>query len=285
MEIAGQCAYVRESLIRLSGLKEFRFPSGLENLIADPEKTLAKPIFDLTLDGLQKGLSSEEMEVRAADTLIPFCRELFRNAYEAWAYYGIIAALKPVKFYGIYSPDTVEVQTVSTDTIIVGAQITSPERRMPEAVFQTQDGRVFAVKNEVARELDFYGTKITRRRDTSSGGNTVDVIAHRVLLLYELAGIDKVSLIADRDKLFILPSDLTCEFLFPEEMEQPPWVAVFLQRINAVRSRRPVQVLTFDERGRFPEGMLADDTVPPMERKVIGLDPAKLLEVADLLKK
>ncbi len=280
-----RCAQVRSELIKMSGLKEFRLASTLENLIADPEATLAKPAFGIVLDGLQQGFTPEEMEIQATRSVIPFCEDLFRNAYEAWAYYGIIAALKPIKFYGVYSPDTVEVQAVPIDFIKAGEQINSPERRMPEAVFQTQDGRIFAMKSEAATGLDFYGEKITRRRDNSAGGNTADLIAHRVLLLYKIDSVDKVPIIADRDKLFMLPSDLMCEFLLPNEMEQPSFVSLFVERINSVRSKRPVQVLTFDEKGKFPEGLLQDSTVAPVERKMLGFDSSSLKKIADLLVK
>lgn len=283
LEAARQCALVRDGLTQMSGLKEFRLASILENLITDPEATLAKPAFGIVLDGLQQGLAPETIEAQAANVLIPFCEALFRNAYEAWAYYGIVAGLEPIKFYGVYSPDTVQVYAVPTDTITVGAQINSPERRMPEAVFETQDGRVFAMKSEVAGELDFYGVKITRRRDFSSGGNTTDYIAHRVLLLYEIDSVENVPLIADRDNLTLLPSDLMCEFLLPGEMEQPSFVSIFAKRINTVRSRRPVQVLTFDEKGKFPDGLQEDNTIPAIERRIIGLDKSKLQEIVDLL--
>ena len=57
-------------------------------------------------------------------------------------------------------------------------------------------------------------------------------------------------------------------------------MSVFVERINAVRSRRPVQVIALDgiaaagasERAEFPEGMLDDSTVAPVE--VRHADPA-----------
>lgn len=283
-ELAGMCGQMRKRLITGTNLKEFRLASALENFMEDPEMTMAKPAFEIVLDGLQQGLSTEEMESRAGRQLVSFCRDLFRNAYEAWLYYGIVAALEPVRFYSVYSPDTVEVRAVDTESVTVGDQITSPERRMPEAVFVTEDNRIFAMKSEVARELDYYGIKITRRRDFSAGGNTVDQIAHRVLLLYRLESLERIPLLANRDKLYLLPNDLMCEFLLPEEMEQPYPVSLFVERIGTVRSRRPVQVLTWDERGAFPDGMEEDKTVAPVERRIIGQDEGKLREIAELLR-
>ncbi len=284
IRLASMCGEVRDELVRQSNLKSFRLSASLENLIAAPRTALVKPVLGLILDGLQQGLDEEEMESRAAQAITPYARDLMRNAYEAWCYYGIVKMLKPVHFYGIYSADTVEVIPVETEEIRAGWQITSPERRMPEAVFETEDGRTFAMKSEVGMEVSYYGMRITKKQDFSSGGNTMDQIAHRSLLLYRLADKDSAGLLADRGKLYIRPTDLTCEVLLPSEMEKPYLASQFVQRINMVRSKRPVQVLTVDERGEFPEGMLQDPGVASIERRVIGYESERLREVAKLLK-
>lgn len=284
VRLASMCEQVRSDLVRQSNLKAFRLSASLENLIADPQTALAKPILGLILDGLQQRLCKEELESRAAQAMVPYARDLMRNAYEAWCYYGIVKMLKPVRFYGIYSADTVEVVPVETDEIRVGWQVTSSERRMPEAVFETEDGRTFAMKSEVGMEVSYYGMRITKKQDFSSGGNTMDQIAHRSLLLYQLEDKDSVGLLADRGKLYIRPTDLTCEVLLPDEMEKPYLASQFVQRINMVRSKRPVQVLTLDERGEFPAGMLNDPGVAPIERHVIGYESGRLEKIAELLK-
>lgn len=282
-ELAARCQAVREELRTRTGLKEFRLPSTLENLIASPVSAFARPVFGLMLDGIQQGLSKEEIEIRAARALEPFVRDLLRNTYEAWAYYGIVAALKPVRFYGIQSPDTVQVNVVETDVVQVGYQVTSPERRLPEAVFETADGRTFAMKSESAGEVAFYRTKISRKQDFSSGGNTTDELTHRVLLLYRLEKKEDAGPLADREKLYVRPADLICEYLLPSEMSGHYPVAGLVERMRIIRSRRSVQVLTLDERGEFPEGMAEDATVPKWERVVVGYDQEKLAQIAEKL--
>lgn len=284
LEVAKHCLHIRNQLLEMTGLKEFRLASQIESLLERPKETIAKPIFELTLDVIQQRITTKEMEVQAGRMIDSFYRDLIRATYEAWAYYGIVAALEPVKFYDVYSLDTVKIQAVETDTIIIGSQIISPERRLPEAIFETKDGQIYAMKSEVARELDFYNQKMEKRRDSSSGGNTVDVIAHRVLLLYKLESINDIPLIANRDKLSILPNDLMCEFLLPEEIEQPSFFSLFYERINTMRSRQPMQILTFDEQGRIPAEFLKKDIAPSFEKKPIGLNERKLQDIANLLK-
>ena len=186
-------------------------------------------------------------------------------------------------FWEVFSPDTVETRPVASGTVRIGSQVTSPERRIPEAVFQTADGRTFAMKSEVAGEIDFYGRKIQRRRDNSFGGNTAELLAHRVLLLYRIPSVDRIPLLVDRDKPAVLAPDLVCEYLRPVEMERPLFVSQFVERINTLRAKRPVQVITYGEEGTFPDGMNEDATVAPYERRVVGMDESALVRIASLL--
>lgn len=282
-EVASLCGSVKRHLVETSDLVDFRLASAVEALVADPHEALVKPLFGLILDVLQKRSTRENLPAIARPALLEHSRQLFRNAYEAWAYYGIVAALRPTRFYEVFSPDTLKAYAISSGHITVGSQITSPERRIPEAVFETADGQLFAMKSEVARELDFYGTKITRRRDFSAGGNTIDLIAHRVLLLYRIPDINSIPIIADRDTQLILRSDLMCEVLYPQEMEQPSYVSRFVDRINTMRSKLPVQVICFDDTGRFPEGMLEDERVQAIEQRIVGFSEESLRDIAGLL--
>lgn len=176
----------------------------------------------------------------------------------------MVARLRPRTFYAVFSPDLKSVKAVRSDRIEVATQTSSPTLRLPEAVFETADGRVFAMKSEAAHELDFYGFKNKRRRDNSAGGATANLLTHRVLLLWRLPSVDDVDFVADRDRMRLMPTDLSCEVLAPDEMSVPAYVSAFVERINAVRSRRPVQVIATDARGDFPLGMLDDPTVAPV---------------------
>lgn len=280
---ASMCESVRGRLLSCSGLGELKLPATLEAFLADPVSALEKPSFCLVLDAVQGACAFDELEARADAEIPMFCKTLERCAYELWAYLGIVLALEPKRFFAVYSPDTVEVHAVDTGSVVIGAQITSPERRMPEAVFETKDGRFFAMKTEAARELDYYGTRIERRRDTSAGGNTAELLGHRVLLLYRLAALDDVDVVADREKHKLVCPDLFCEMLQPAEMAYPTFVSAFVERINAVRSRHPVQVVCREAGGSFPDGMLEDENVAPIDCRVIGYDEAGLSCIAGLL--
>lgn len=281
--VAERCADMRARLLEASGLRAYRLAPTLEKLLEDTDATLAKPALPHVYDALQRGGEPDGIEEAARLDLESFCASMTRNAYEAWAYFGIVAALEPVRFYNAVSPDTEEVHAVEAKEVTVGYQAFSPERRIPEAAFETADGRVFALKMEAACELDYYGVKIERRRDTSAGGSTEGLVAHRALLLYRLGSVDDLGVVVDRQKRWQVPNDLLVEVLEPRDMSKPAYVSSFVARINAARSRRPVQVLTFDEEGGFPDGMLEDPTVAPVERRVVGFDEKKLSQIASLL--
>ena len=262
--VARECVAVRDALVAQSNLRELRLASALEALLAEPEKTAARPLFSVVLDGLQNGQSAADVEAAARAMLLAHVDLLYRTAYEARAYYGVVARLRPRTFYATFSPDLASVRAVPSERIEVGTQTSSPTLRMPEAVFETADGRVFAMKTEAAHELDFYGFKNKRRRDNSAGGVTTDLVSHRVLLLWELSGVDAVGFVADREKMRLTPTDLTCEVLAAADMATPAYVSAFVERINAVRSKRPVQVIAPEEGSAFPEGMADDPSVAPL---------------------
>lgn len=278
--VAALCAAARAGLVAATNLSTYKLPDLLEHLLADPAGAAAEPAFGLVLDALQQGVPADGLAARAREGLGGPLDQLVRCAYEQWAYLGVVRALEPVRFWGVWSDDTVEVHAFATDAVEVGVQASSPEHRMPEAVFQTRDGRVFGMRTEAARELDFYGVKIVRRRDHSAAGNTANLLGHRALLLYRLPGVEAVGITADREKNTVVPPDLVCEVLTPAEMAVAAHVSAFVARINVLRARRPVQVLTYGEEGSFPEGMLDDPGVARVERTVVRCDEAALASVA-----
>ena len=71
-------------MLASSGLGAFHLAPTLESLLADADKTLAKPAFALVLDAVQGGLDEGALEEAAKSALPPFAASMFRNAYEAW---------------------------------------------------------------------------------------------------------------------------------------------------------------------------------------------------------
>ena len=281
--LAQKLAAVRNDIVENSNLRAYRLPATLENLIRQPAQAAARPILGLVLDALQTGLAPAELEDRASQLLFPFLQDMSRAAYETWAYLTILRAWKPKTFYGIVTQDTIRLTFSETDQVILGYQVTHPERRLPDQIFETQDGRVLAVKLEVGLELDYYGEKVSREKGYSANGNTADEIAHRVLLAYEFPSVQSVDALADGGKSFVRPVGLMCTFLLPREMENEYLASTFAQHLRSVRSLRPVQLLTFDETGAFPTALAEDRTIPKFERTAVAYDSQKLENIASKL--
>lgn len=281
--LAARCSKVLDRIVSGSDLTEFNLPRALGLFVREPVAALSKPAFGLVLDALQRNWGFGLLREQADREMVAYRDLLRRCAYEAWAYYGVVASLNPVRFWEVFSPDTVEVLAMPTGVVSVGAQTTSPERRMPEAVFETQDGRYFAMKSELARELDFYGTKIRRRRDMSLGGNSADHTAHRVLLLYRIDGPDNVPLLADRDHLKVLASDLMLEVVLPDEIAEGLSGGMFAERISTMVSKRPVQILVEKEAPEYLEELAAMPDLPPFVVRRLGFEDGVLEEVSALL--
>ena len=282
-DLAKQIEETRQRIYAGSNLKAWRLPASIENLIRTPEAAASQPIFDLVLDALQNGRGSEELEDRAAQLLLPHLKDLQRCTYEAWAYLGIIEAWHPVRFYGVVTTDFASLTVSETDEVTMGYQQSSPDKRIPETVFETADGRTVAVKTETGLEMDYYGEKVSREKGYSSGGNTVNELSHRVLLCYCLPNPQAVGFLADAEKAFVRPTDLTCSFLLPSEMENEYLYSSVIRHLNTVRSLRPVQILSFDQNGRFPEIENPGLALPRWERMVVGYDREQLKSIADKL--
>lgn len=264
------------------GLESFVLGPSMDEFLEDPLYALSKPGFSFVLNGLQRGADCNEVIADARSDIEAFSRVLLRSAYEAWVYYGVVAALSPVKFYDVYSPDTVTVFAAQTKEVVAAKQVTSTDRRIPEAAFETADGRIFAMKSEASTELDYYGGS-KPFRDNSAGGNTAGLLTHRVLLLYRFGGLDQIAPIIDKQNHIQRPSDLMVEVLEPDDFRIPAFISTFVDRANGLKSKLPVQVVTRTDEADFPEGMQEDETVAPVCRRVAGFSESVLAQIASLV--
>lgn len=270
------------SLKDLASLQSVELPSKLAAFVEHPEKALSESIFTLVIDGLSGRCALSSVESEARREIESSYQVLVRNAYEAWAYLGIVTSLAPVRFWAVAPNHDGGVSAVSTESLRIGWQVTSRELRLPEAVFQTGDGYTFAMKCEAAREIDYYDAIAPRARDTSACGNTEGMLCHRVLLLYRLGGPELVGATVNRKTKVQVPCDLAVSVLAPREMENAAYLSAFVNRLRILRTRQPVMVLTYDG-GAFPAVMESDDSVPPVAHEEVGLDVNALVRAAERL--
>lgn len=270
----------REELLAASGLGAYRLPERLEHFLTDAHRALAEPLSSLVVDAASGRVPLAEVHGRAASEAARSADVLMRCAYEAWVYLGIMAALRPVRFWAVASEDGRRLVAVPTDEVRMGWQVPSRELRHPEAVFETADGRVFACKCEAAREIDYYDVMAPPARDTSAGGNTENLMGRRVLLLYQLDGVRDVRPLVDRKEKRQVAADHVCTVLSPGEMGSPSHLGAFISRLRTLRTRRPVTVLAYEGPAAFPAEMAEDAQVPPVEFKAVGLSLDALAAVA-----
>lgn len=283
--LAAELAAVCDDLCRDGDLGKVELPARLDAFAADPAAALEAPLQSIVIDALTGRLPLSDVDGHARQCVLETAEALRRAAYEAWVYLGIVAALRPVRFWAVAAGSDEAPCIVPTEVLTMGAQVPSRERRFPEAVFQRADGDVFALKCEAAREIDYYDALTPVARDTSAGGNTAGMLGHRVLLLYRLASPEEARATVDRKRRLQRFSDLAVEVLAPVEMENPSYLGAFISRLRTLRTRRPLVVATYDGKGAFPAAMEADNEVPPVDRCVAGLDRQALASIAEKLQK
>lgn len=281
--LATAVAAVRQEICERSGLARYALAPRLEQFIADAQATAARPLQGLVLDAVTGTVPLAEVDERARQTVRPAFDALLRAAYEAWVYLGVVAELNPVRFWAVVPEGADKVRVVDTDEVRAGWQVPLRELRIPEAVFEAADGAVYALKMECAREIDYYDALAPLARDTSAGGDTHEMIAHRVLLLYRLKGLEAVGPLVNRKKKVQAPCDLAVTVLSPEEMTTPSYLGAFIARARKLRTRRPLQVVAFDAEAAFPAAMAEDENAPHVALHVAALDRGALAPVAATL--
>ena len=103
-------------------------------------------------------------------------------------------------------------------------------------------------------------------------------------MAYIFPSPQEVGLIADAEKNYVRPTDLTCSFLLPREMENEYLFSSFVRHLCTVRSLRPVQVLSFDDRGYLPASEAVGQHIPQWERSIVGYNADLLRQLATKLK-
>lgn len=275
---------VRQRLSERTGLARYGLPSRLEQFADEPAMTLARPLQGLVIDAASGAVGFSQVESATRETLGQTFEVLVRNAYEAWAYLSVLEALKPVQFWAVASDGAEGARALESDEVRVGWQVPSRELRVPEAVVRTEAGEYFAVKTECAREIDYYDALAPLARDTSAGGNTEKLLAHRVLLLYRLENENQVRPVVDRRRKVQVPCDLAVTVLGPREMSNPAYLGAFVNRARKLRMRRALQVVAYDDEGAFPPAMAEDPLAPPVQRHVVGLEAAALAPLIAVLR-
>lgn len=278
--VAERLCAVRDALCRRAGLSRYALAPRLEQFAADSRSAAARPLQALVLDAVSGALPLAEVDGAAREAATAPFEALVRAAYEAWVYLGVVSALGPVQFWALVPDGEGSVALAETDEVRAGWQVPSRELRVPEAVLRARDGARWALKMECAREIDYYDALAPVARDTSAGGSTHELVAHRVLLLYRLPDGSPAAPVVNRKKKLQVPCDLAVSVLAPREMENRSCLGAFIQRGQRLRTKRPLQVVTYGEAPGFPREMADDPAAPAVCCHQVGIDEGALDAVA-----
>ncbi|MEC4294554.1 hypothetical protein [Adlercreutzia shanghongiae] len=278
--LASRLSSVRGDLCRSAGLSRYALAPRLEQFVEDPREAAARPLQALVLDAASGLVPLAEVDGAAREVARAPFEVLLRAAYEAWVYLGVVSALGPVRFWAVAAGGPDSLAAVETDEVRAGWQVPSRELRVPEAMFRTREGETYALKMECAREIDYYDVMAPLARDTSAGGNTYELLSHRVLLLYRLADERAVVPVVDRKEKHQVHCDLAVSVLAPREMENRSYLGAFIQRAQKLRIKRPLQVVTYGAAKGFPPEMADDPAAPAVCCRQVGLDEEALGAIA-----
>lgn len=190
-----------ESVLKEStGIDQVVLPSKLMRFVDDPLSALAGGIQNIVFDYLQDGGDFERLMQRARAQVNADYRCLYRCVYEYWIFFTLINGLLPQKIYHVFYDGISDPFITSTLTLEPGKQLHIAGKRAPDTVVVTQDGTCYALKFECSSEIAYYDVPMFRRRDNTFGGDSRGILGQRTLLLFALESLEKVPVIADRDK-------------------------------------------------------------------------------------
>lgn len=236
----------RQHLAATLGLRQICLPPALQAFCDDPILGSSQPLLSSLLSYVQGNVGASELLQMVALAAKPSFEQFSLAAYEAWMAYEAICQMKPKRAWAVEMADGGRACAVAASSLEMGRQHYHVTLRLPEAVFECEDG-IYAVKFELASEVDFYDSKPQRRRDFSSGGDTRGLVGRRYLLVYKLASLDAVPAVADRDREFVLPPHALFGVVRGADLDKSVYALGTVARVRTLAPRRGAFFLALDD--------------------------------------
>jgi hypothetical protein len=252
------------SLCSRCELSEIRLPAPMQGCLSDEPQVCKNLLFWPSLGLLRGNIAADAYLSATRESIAVLISDIRRSLYEAWAYYGIIDALAPVRFWDVLpsepgapsapgapgapgAPSAHDGLTiVPASCLRLGYQPPLVDYRLPEAVFVTQDGSCFAYKIEHSAELESY-KRPCGKLDFTKDGDTSAMVCRRVLLLYRLKSPTDVVPLAVRSKKHMLAPELMVEHLSASELLDERKRQAVCHRAELTGCIRPTQVVLASE--------------------------------------
>ncbi|MDD5806159.1 MAG: hypothetical protein PUD02_02315 [Eggerthellales bacterium] len=247
-------AFADECVTRLNALRtrvaqatgaNLVLPAEMESFCKDRILGCSEPFVGRLLSFVQGTVDADTLYQEVRQQVLPLFDLLSVSAYETWLAYSLVVELGAKKAYLADTFDQKTVVACATDTLPIGRQAYSAVLRLPEAVFDC-GGNFWAIKLELAQELDFYGSKPLRRRDFSAGGDTRNTLGRRYLMLYKIPDLDSIPIVANRDKTLVYPPTAMVGALRPEDFAESLYARASMQRVLTMAPRAGAAFVALD---------------------------------------
>lgn len=227
----------RKELAEMTHVERCILPSNLEAFCNSIYLGSTQPLFADLLSYVQGTQQASDIVHRAALNIDRTFDQFSLAVYEAGVAFRLLTELRPRRAWRVACPDGKHPEACPADSLEMGAQQYNVTLRIPEAVFECEDGLV-AIKFELSSEIDFYDSKPLRRRDFSSGGDTRGTVGRRLLLLYRIANLDAIPVIADRDREFVHAPTAVVGVMRTTDIDRSVYALGTLARIDTLSPRK-----------------------------------------------
>jgi hypothetical protein len=228
----GIAAYeqVAKSLCEKTGFFGVVLPAALESYLENERQALAGSLRSAFMMCLQRKTSVLDSETIANSFLKERIAILEQRLFETWLAYALIDSLDPVEFREAVLSLNEELMPIPADNVYLGYQLSVKDLHLPEALFRTKSGAVYAYKFEKLDELFRYGVPALKN-ENSAMGTSESQLCHRIFLLYRIDDFDRVPILSNRAEGFALTPSLMVECLDPQSLPLQEALALACSRI------------------------------------------------------
>ena len=230
-------------------LKHMDLPVDLASFLETPREGMMRMLYNRLFELLQGKITEDDFQEIAKSDLTAGATEMFRLAYEPWAFVSLLLLLEPDEITGVGLNEK-DIYTTSLDQIVIGKQAHHPAKRIPEFIIHSKKlDSYIAVRMPVTREVDSYYLPVeipTQRVLRDRTGDTSSVLGYRMIFLAVVQDLKKLPIFADIHERKVNGPDLTIEFLMGHDLSDPGIIGQIQNRLEILKPRLGGNIVIMD---------------------------------------
>lgn len=270
-------------LAEVLNLKHIDLPVDLASFLETPREGMMRLLYNRLFELLQGKITEDDFQEMAGIDLTFSATEMFRLAYEPWAFVSLLLLLEPDEIIGVDLDEKQDIHTRSLDRIVIGKQAHDPAKRIPEFIIHSKKlDSYIAIKMPLTIEVDSYCLPVeipTRRVLRGRTGDTSTVLGYRMMFLSVVQDFKKLPIFADMHERTVNAPDLTIEFLMESDLSDSEVLDQVQSRVEVMKPRLGCNIVLIDPEPKSESFKIKEN----IDTYSVGLNQARLQPIIDKL--